>query len=172
MFPRYEVDIDFIKKNWKDPEKSVKDITERILNPLSDFKQIQVFGPHVEFFSCCFKGHHQNTHTGNLKMVKYGYALTVESIEKFLLENYADDENEYLVEADLMSMDYEKYYKNGRFVDLEGNYTGRDFYQLDDCDELEKKAQFENNWIHFCIYDINRNSHGEIIEDKETEEVV
>lgn len=167
MFPNYEVDIDFIKENWKNPDESVKIITERVLVPVEDFKQVQVFYHGVEFFSCCFKGHHQNIEVGNLKVVKYGYALTAESIEKYLLENYADDENEYLVEVDLMSMDYEKYYKNGCFVDLDGNYTHRDFYDLDDCDELEKKAQFENNWIMFRIFDINKNFDGETIEKNE-----
>lgn len=91
--------------------------------------------------------------TSTPSMVDYFYGLNVESIEKHIRSEYGDSNaDSFFVEASLLSMYTEKYYKFGNFIDMDGNDTENDFYSLDNYEELKDRAQFKNNWISVTIY--------------------
>jgi len=156
MVGKFEIDDEVVELSWKG-KRERKNIYEW-LNPFKEFVKYDVYGRSAELFAWCFKGH--VTANGNLKMIDYGYALDAGSIEKWLDANFANDENEYLVSCDLMSMDYEKYYKNGSFINQDGIDTGHDFYDEKNYKQLEKQALVKNHWITVVVFDINKDGHG------------
>ena len=88
--------------------------------------------------------------------VDYGYGLTFTSLEKYLNDKYSNDNDEYFIVAYTMPMDYEKYYKNGYFIDLDGINTGNDFWILSDANKLAKIAEIENTWIAYVVYKLKK----------------
>lgn len=93
-----------------------------------------------------FKGY-ENYYTC---LLDYGYADTEVAVEKYL-QSYKDDpETEYFVELGLMSMDYDKYYKNGSYINEDGVDTGEDYYNIDF--EVEPTQEYEDKWVTFAIH--------------------
>ena len=91
-------------------------------------------------------------------ILDYGYADTEAAIEKYLQQYINDPVNEYFIELGLMSKDYEKYYKNGTYINADGFDTGEDFYDIYDGD-FEPETQYENYWVSFTIFIIERNDN-------------
>lgn len=89
---------------------------------------------------------------------EYGYADTEAAIEKYVQQYIDDPNNEYFIEIGLMSKDYEKYYKNGTYIDENGIDTGEDFYDIY-TDGFEPEAQYENSWVVVTIFKIERNDN-------------
>jgi hypothetical protein len=83
----------------------------------------------------------------------YGYADTEAAIEKYL-QQYIDEPNElYFVEIGLMCMDYDKYYKNGSYINEDGEDTEMDYWDYWDDDSENKPTQeYEGNWVTFTVY--------------------
>ena len=51
-----------------------------------------------------------------------------------------------------MDMDYEKYYKNGSYINKDGVDTELDYYEyIDEHPEMEVPQDVENKWITFII---------------------
>lgn len=95
-----------------------------------------------------FKGY-ENYHA---TLLDYGYADTEAAVEKYL-QKYIDEPNEsYFVEIGLMSMDYEKYYKNGSYIDEDGEDTDMDYWDYWDDSENEPTQEYEGKWVKFAVY--------------------
>ena len=85
-------------------------------------------------------------------LLDYGYADTEAAVEKYL-QKYIDEPNEsYFVEIGLMSMDYEKYYKNGSYINEDGEDTMMDYWDYWDDLENEPTQEYEGNWVKFSVY--------------------
>ena len=87
-------------------------------------------------------------------LLDYGYADTEAAVEKYQ-QNYIDDPDPYFVELGLMSMDYEKYYKNGSYINEDGVDTGEDYYDIEF--ETEPTQQYEGEWVKFSVYRLTQN---------------
>jgi hypothetical protein len=95
-----------------------------------------------------FKGYENHRAT----LLDYGYADTEAAVEKYL-QTYIDEPNEsYFVEIGLMSMDYEKYYKNGSYINEDGEDTMMDYWDYWDDSENEPTQEYEGNWVKFAVY--------------------
>lgn len=83
-------------------------------------------------------------------ILDYGYADSEAAVEKYLQDYINDPHTEYFVELDLMSMDYEKYYKNGSYINEDGIDTGRGYYDIEF--ETEPTQQYKGYWVTFTIF--------------------
>ena len=81
-------------------------------------------------------------------------ADTEAAVEKYL-QDYIDDPDPYFVELGLMSMDYEKYYKNGSYINEDGVDTGGDYYDIEF--ETKPTQQYEGEWVTFAVYRLIQN---------------
>lgn len=149
MIPELVIDKEFIKENWNTPEAAEETI--KLLDQCVGLKGSNF--PVYMFQDMWFKMNvFKNFKQIEESLCDYGYADTEESLVKFL-QTFADDkENNYFVYVDLMSMDYEKYYKNGSYINKDGVDTEMDYYDyIDEHPEMEVPQDFENQWIHFAI---------------------
>lgn len=87
-------------------------------------------------------------------LLDYGYADTEAAVEKYI-QDYIDDPDPYFVEVGLMNMDYEKYYKNGTYINEDGIDTGRDYWDIEF--ETEPKQEHEGYWVKFAVYRLIQN---------------
>lgn len=149
MIPELIIDKDYIKENWNTPEA-----TEETIKLLENRVQLKCSNFPVYLFQEMWITMNVFKQFKNLdkEFFEYGYGDTEESISKYL-QKYADDkENNYFVYVSLMSMDYEKYYKNGSYINKDDVDTNEDYYEyIDQHPEMEVTQDFENQWIHFCI---------------------
>ena len=82
----------------------------------------------------------------------YGYCDTEDALIKYL-KKFIDDNDSWFTSVNLMSMDYEKYYKNGTYINKDGIDTNKDYYDyIDEHPDMEVSKDYDNNWIHFVIY--------------------
>ena len=149
MIPELIIDKKYIKENWNTPEAA-----EETIKLLENCAQLKGSNFPVYLFQEMWITMNVFKQFKNLdkEFFEYGYGDTEESISKYL-QKYADDkENNYFVYVSLMSMDYEKYYKNGSYINKDGVDTETDYYEyIDEHPEMEVPQDFENQWIHFCI---------------------
>ena len=87
-------------------------------------------------------------------LLDYGYADTEAAVEKYL-QDYIDDPDPYFVEVSLMNMDYDKYYKNGSYINEDGIDTGDDYWDIEF--ETEPKQEHEGYWVKFAVYRLIQN---------------
>lgn len=87
-------------------------------------------------------------------LLDYGYADTEAAVEKYL-QDYIDDPDPYFVEVSLMNMDYDKYYKNGSYINEDGIDTGEDYWDIEF--ETEPKQEHEGYWVKFAVYRLIQN---------------
>lgn len=84
---------------------------------------------------------------------EFGYCDTEESLDKYLQQYEDDKDNNYFVNVGTMSMDYEKYYKNGTYINKNGIDTKEDYYDyINEHPEMKVEQDVENHWITFSIY--------------------
>jgi hypothetical protein len=149
MIPELIIDKKYIQENWNTPEAA-----EETIKLLENCVQLKGSNFPVYLFQEMWITMNVFKQFKNLdkEFFEYGYGDTEESISKYL-QKYADDkENNYFVYVSLMSMDYEKYYKNGSYINKDGVDTNEDYYEyIDQHPEMEVPQDFENQWIHFCI---------------------
>lgn len=156
MIPELTLDIESIVKHWKGNEDSIQWVKEHCdvfhaensdiplyicLDTFVDmgvFKEFKKTYPISEFFV-------------------YGYCDTEDSLVKYL-QNYVDDkENNYFVMFNFMSMDYEKYYKQGSYINKDGIDTDEDYYEyIRKHPEMEVSQDYENKWITFSIVKLKK----------------
>lgn len=151
MIPELIIDQENVKKFWPDPDKR-KEALEIIGNscvlkgtdfPVHCFDELWVESDVFTNFK---------KFVDRLEFFQYGYGDTEESIAKYL-QKYADDkENNYFVAITLMNMNYEKYYKNGSYINKDGVDTHDDYYPyIKSHPEMKVKQDFKNKWICFSI---------------------
>lgn len=157
MIPLLTIDKESVEKNWAKEEdrKWVYDY----VNPMfaGDIPTYQCddnwvrMGVFKEFKKCVPVS----------EFFEYGYCDTEESLVRYLKQYTDDTENQYFVEIGTMSMDYEKYYKNGSYVNKDGVDTGEDYYQyIDEHPEMKVSQDIKNEWITFAIYKIIGEMNG------------
>lgn len=142
--------LTFTAKSW--PEENQKE-AERIFGetiPLNGNKDILCYRIDPSGVMFAYEGYEDHFPY----MEKYGYADTEEAIEKYLKPYIEDPEKEYFIELGLMSKDYDKYYKNGYYINENGEDTGIDFYDIYEDEESEPETEYENAWVTFVIYEL------------------
>ena len=97
-----------------------------------------------------FKGYENYRYS----LLDYGYADTEAAVEKYI-QDYIDDPDPYFVEVGLMSMDYEKYYKNGSYINEDGEDTDKDYWDIQF--ETEPKQEHEGYWVKFAVFRLIQN---------------
>lgn len=152
MIPRLTIDEESVYKNWEGNEDSiewVKDHCDVIFATNSD---IPLYGCDNNWVNMeVFKEYKKVCPLSECHI--YGYCDTEESLVKYLQPFVNDKENNYFVEISGMSMDYEKYYKNGSYINKDGVDTETDYYEyIDEHPEMKVEQDFKNTWIHFTIY--------------------
>ena len=142
--------LEFTAESWPD---NYKDKAEKLLNKpyfLNNNPNIKCWGDNTCTFPEAFVG----CENKDFKLEDYGYADNEESIEIYLKHYIEDPNNEYFIELGLMSLDYDKFYKNGYYVNEKGEDTGTDYWSFYSEDHLKEKRQYKNNWVMFSVYKI------------------
>ena len=146
--------LEFTPKSWGE---ELWEKAERAINVfyyLNGNENIKCWKDNTSIFPEAFIG----CENKNFHLIEYGYADDEASIEKYL-KNYIDDpNNEYFIEIGLMSLDYDKFYKNGYYINENGEDTGSDYWGFYSEDHLKGKRQYENCWVTFSIYEIKNNN--------------
>ena len=148
MIKELTIDTKFLHANW--PEESwdeVTNICEAIcINKDCDIPVYQCDDSWVK------TGIYNESKKILESLCEYGYCDTEDALIKYLQKFKDDAENAYFVEVHLMSMDYEKYYKNGSYINKDGIDTEDDYYAyIDEHPEMKVEQDYENNWIKFTI---------------------
>jgi len=149
MFPKLTIDNESIEKNWKDPDSRnhVLKICEE--NALDDG---------TPFYTCddvfVTLGVFNEVKSIKGSLIDYGYCDTEDALIKYL-EPFKKDSKKYFLDISLLSMDNEKYYKFGSYINKDGVDTEDDYwYWIDEHPEYKVPQQFEGRWIHFEISEI------------------
>jgi hypothetical protein len=91
-------------------------------------------------------------------MCEYGFALTVEAVEKYILDNYGDKEGTYIVEVGIIPFDLENLYKWGTYVNLKGEMTyDEEFNDVASVEEANKVATRPDYYIDFSVFEIKKD---------------
>jgi len=161
MIVKLEPNLEQIEKGWK-TKKDRKVVLDHVhgIKLTEDFNHAYLQNTNIYVALGIFKGYEDIR--VQPKLEDYGYALTGEAIKKYVLSNFGDsDPTEYMLEISVMPFDYEKYYKNGSYIDLDGNDTGNDFFDQPDYKELEKKAELPGYWISFTVLKLRPDNKEE-----------
>lgn len=143
MIPKLE----FTAESW--PEEYREEVVEALDKhyDLNGNEDIRCHPYNANCHIYAFKGYENY----RASLLDYGYADTEAAVEKYL-QKYIDEPNEsYFVEIGLMSMDYEKYYKNGSYINEDGEDTDMDYWDYWD-EESEPTQEYENSWVKFAVY--------------------
>ena len=54
-------------------------------------------------------------------------------------------------------MDYDGYYKNGSYINEDGEDTGEDYWDYWGDSENEPTQEYEGNWVKFSVYRLIQN---------------
>ena len=142
MIPKLTLDIESIHENWKEHPESWPEI-EKICD------QIKIGDGTIPAYHCqdywiemgVFKEFKKRERPSD----DYGYCDTEDALIKYL-QKYIDSPDNFFVNVGLLSMDNEKYYKFGSYINSDGVDTGNDY----DWDS-DAKQQYEGYWIRFCV---------------------
>lgn len=146
MIKTLEINNEYIDSQWR-TEDSRNEIKKKLSVIVEEFNMPVYISGAEHFINCC-KGYE------NEKLefpVEYGYGLTFDSLNKYLSNKYGENNrNEYLVCAYSLSMEYEKIYKCGNYINLSGENTENDYY---DCTDFDKsKADIKDTFIGFDVF--------------------
>ena len=146
MIPKLE----FTAESWPEEyrEEAIKTLDRHYI--LNGNENIVCHPNNANCHIFAFKGYEKY----RASLLDYGYADTEAAVEKYL-QDYIDDPDPYFVELGLMSMDYEKYYKNGSYINEDGVDTGEDYYDIEF--ETEPTQQYEGEWVKFSVYRLTQN---------------
>ena len=149
MIPKLELDKEFIKKTWENPEaEEVERLTEVFeLGP----EKIPVYPCQDTWIRCgVFKKFKDTIPTS--EFFEYGYCDSEDILCKYLKSYLEDKDNNFFVHVGILSMDHSKYYKFGSYINKDGVDTGEDYYDwIREHPEDKDKQQFPNEWIMFSI---------------------
>ena len=122
MIPKLE----FTAESW--PEEYRAEVVEALDKhfDLNGNEDIRCHPHNANGHIYAFKGYENY----RASLLDYGYADTEAAVEKYI-QDYIDDPDPYFVEVGLMNMDYEKYYKNGPYINEDCIDTGRDYCYIE-----------------------------------------
>lgn len=151
MIPFLTIDEEFVQNTWKDDESSREWVTENCDVVYADNSNVPLYTCDDSWVKMgVFNEYKQILPIS--EFYEYGYCDTEDALLKYL-QSYVDDkDNNYFVTIGTMSMDYEKYYKNGTYINKDGVDTKKDYYDyIDEHPQMEVEQDFENKWITFTI---------------------
>ena len=154
MIPLLEIDNEGIERNWKNKED--QDYVKKTVSVnFLDNSEIPVYTCDDLFLNLdVYKG--IKGRTPLKECFVYGYCDNDDALVKYL-QPYIESPNEYYVAVSLMSKDYEKYYKNGSYINKDGIDTDEDYWiYTDEHPEMVGEEEYENAWLQFTIYQLVR----------------
>lgn len=155
MIPELTLDLENIKKQWKNEEDQewVKDFCKEfgLCNELGgNYKPIPIYQCDNNWVDL---GVFNEFKKAEKLSCDYGYCDREEDLHKYLQTYINDTENNYLVNFGFMSMDYEKYYKNGSYINKNGINTQEDYYNyINENQDDGGRQQFSGKWLTYSIY--------------------
>lgn len=151
MIPELTLDIESITKLWNGNEDSIQWVKEHCKVFHTKNSDIPLYicvdsfvdmGVYKEFKKTCPIS----------EFFEYGYCDIEDALIKYLLPYAEDEENNYFVSIGSMPMDYEKYYKQGSYINKDGIDTNEGYYEyIIKHPEMKVSQDFENEWITFHI---------------------
>lgn len=84
----------------------------------------------------------------------YGFCDTEKAILKYL-KNYINDNEHYLIEIGLTSIDYDNYHKQGPFINDYGKEVYEDYW--DYVEDIDVIRDINDYWITFSVYRLIEN---------------
>lgn len=155
MIPNLTFDREAARKNWSDyDDKEIDDIEK--YSVAVQLTEDCTFEVHVSDNNWVDMGIYKEFKKTKRESVEYGYCSTQAAMAKYL-QKYADDpDKNYYIYAHMLSMDNEKYYKFGSYINNDGVNT-EDDYDWDN----EEEQQFENEWIAFSVYELEKEEENE-----------
>lgn len=157
MIPKLTIDTKAVSKTWEGDKDSIKWVKNHCHVAFATNSDIPLYtcddtwvymGVFKEYKKVCPPS----------ECFIYGYCDTEESLVKYLQKYVDDKENNYFVNVGSMSMDYEKYYKNGSYINKDGVNTETDYYEyIDEHPEMEIPQDIEGKWLTFVIYKLKDN---------------
>ncbi len=152
MIPKLTIDKESVASQWDD--ESARDYVSNLCSPIMLEDDLPLYKCDDSWVN--LKVFNEAKSTCRISdFFKYGYCDTENALKKYLQTYKEDTENSYFVEVGTMSMDYEKYYKNGSYINKDGVNTEEDYYDyIDKHPEMETQQDIENKWITFAIYKI------------------
>lgn len=147
MIPKLELDREFIKKTWENSEE-IERLTE-----------VFELGPaKIPVYPCedvWIKSRVFKNFKDIIPIFEYGYCDSEDILCKYLKSYIEDKDNNYFVHVGILSMDHEKYYKFGSYINKDGDDTGEDYYNwIREHPEDKDKQQWPGEWIMFSIIKI------------------
>lgn len=154
MIPILEIDNEGIERNWK--KKEDQDYIKKTVKPtFLDDSKIPVHLCQDMFLDL-------DVYVGIKGRApldvchEYGYCDNDAALVKYL-QPYIESPDEYYVTVTLMSKDYEKYYKNGSYINKDGVDTEDDYWTYaDEHPEMVGEEEYKNSWLQFTIYKLVR----------------
>lgn len=155
MIPQLKININ-VMKDWTDDQRET---VYKFVTPIKDLLPYYSYGEFAEFCvkEGLFEGFNCSVMTHN-----YGYANTRESIKKYLKQFDDDTTKNYLVVLNIMDREYEKYYKNGSYINHEGIDTETDYWRYvenhpEEENFIDTDCKKDNFWITFVLYEISND---------------
>ena len=151
MIPELTVDEAYVKANWKD-EKSQKEVIE-----LCEAVALGTSDDYIPVYQCedfwlemgIYKEFKKLTTISDFFV--YGYCDTQDALKKYL-KKYVESVDNYYVHFGVMSLEYEKYYKQGSYINKDGIDTEDDYWPyIDEHPEMKVDQEFEGKWLTFSI---------------------
>ena len=148
MIPKLE----FTAESWPEEyrEEAIKTLDRHYI--LNGNENIVCHPRNANCHIFAFKGYENY----RASLLDYGYADTEAAVEKYI-QDYIEDPDPYFVEVGLMSMDYDGYYKNGSYINEDGEDTSMDYWDYWGDSDNEPTQEYEGNWVKFSVYRLIKN---------------
>lgn len=151
MIPILTIDMESVIKNWEGKEDSIEWVKRYCGVVNAKNSNIPLYLCDENWINMGVFNEFKKTFPTSECFI-YGYCDTEDSLVKYLQQYVVDKENNYFVHIGFMDMDYEKYYKNGSYINKDGIDTEEDYYSyIDEHPEMEIEQDYENKWITFTI---------------------
>ena len=154
MIPELTLDVESIEKNWKD-KKDQEEVNKycKAVRLCSDNDKSSLIPVYLCSDNWVGLGVYREYKKISESLIEYGYCDREEDLELYLQSYLKDPDNNYFITVGFMSMDYEKYYKNGSYINKNGQDTNDDYWPYIDQHQDEKgRQQYPGKWITFSIH--------------------
>lgn len=147
MIPKLEFDVDYILKHSNDAKDTINYLSFTSCSIGKSKIPAYAFDP---LFADL--GYIKNYVGASRLSIDYGYADTEASLEKYLQKYVEDKDKDYFIKIGLMSTDYEKYHRNGSYINKDGENTEDDYFSyIERHPEMKQDQEYEGEWITFSI---------------------
>lgn len=156
MIPLLTVDEKFVRDNWTKEGADPDWVIDYCAVVYATNDDTPLFQCDNNWVNMGVFNEYKKTHSV-CEFYVYGYCDTEEALIKYLQQYKDDEEDDYFVEIGSLSMDYEKYWKCGTYINKDGVDTFDDYYPyIDEHPEMEVEQDIEDTWIKFSIYKLQK----------------